>query len=225
MDVLRTNSPSVFLVFEREGVTVLVQTANLVGMSNLFCCARSYARGWVGYGFRPVTLSCIRPRPSEGTDTHAAYWHYPYTTNHILLIVNVLGVGALTVEHSNLIMQQVAAVGILEEITLELQTDVTTVGSVFAGTVAEACQLAHVLGITHEALVDRMHRILEGKWVLELTNLHLEIVVLLPFSKQIHHSWAGPQVGGVTVKLNLGLPVEVFCNATLQGDTAHSDVE
>ena len=70
-----------------------------------------------------------------------------------------------------------------------------------------------------------MHRILEGKWVLELTNLHLEVLELLPFGKQIHHSWAGPQVGGVAVKLDLGLPVEVVCNATLQGDTAHSDVE
>ena len=36
-------------------------------------------------------------------------------------------------------------VGILEEVTLELQTDVTTVGSVLSGTVAETRQLAHVL--------------------------------------------------------------------------------
>ena len=190
VDVLRTNSPSVFLVFEREGVAVLVQTANLVGMSNLFCCARSYARGWVCYGFRPVTLSCIRTRPSEGTDAHAAHWHNPYATNHILLIVNVLGVDSLSVEYTNLIVQQVSAVGILEKVTLELQTDVTTIGSVFSGTIAETRQLAHVLLITREALVDRMHRILESEWVLELTHLHLEIVVLLPFSKQIHHSWA-----------------------------------
>jgi len=70
-----------------------------------------------------------------------------------------------------------------------------------------------------------VHRILEGKWVLELTNLHLEIVVLLPFSKQINHSWAGPQVGGVAVELDLGLPVEVVGNATFQGDTRHTDVE
>ena len=93
----------------------------------------------------PSSLSCIRTGPSEGTDSHAAYWHQPYATNHILLIVNVLGIGSLTVEHSNLIMQQVAAVDILEEITLKLQTDVTTIGSVFAGTVAETRQLAHVL--------------------------------------------------------------------------------
>ena len=46
VDVLRTNSPSVFLVFEREGVAVLVEAANLVGMSNLFGGTRSYARGW-----------------------------------------------------------------------------------------------------------------------------------------------------------------------------------
>ena len=138
----------------------------------------------------PCSLSCVRACPSEGTDSHAAHWHYPYATNHILLIINVLGVDALSVEYANLIVQQVSAVGILEEITLELQTDVTTVGSVFAGTVTETCQLAYVLGITHEALVDRVHRIFKGKWVLELTNLHLEVLILLPFSKQIHHSWA-----------------------------------
>ena len=138
----------------------------------------------------PCSLSRIRTGPSEGTDTHAAYWHYPYATNHILLIVNVLGIGSLSVKYTNLIVQQVSAVGILEEIALELKTDVTTIGCVFAGTVAETCQLAHVLGITHEALVDRVHRILEGEWVLKLTHLYLEVLVLLPFSKQIHHSWA-----------------------------------
>ena len=91
----------------------------------------------------PCSLSCIRTGPSEGSDAHAAYWHYPYATNHILLIVNVLGIGSLSVEYTNLIVQQVSAVGILEEITLELQTDVTTIGSVLAGTVAETRQLAN----------------------------------------------------------------------------------
>ena len=188
MDVLRTYGPTVFLVFEREGVAVLGKLA-IVGMSNLSIFVEIRSR-WYSYYFRPLSLSRIRTGPSEGTDSHAAYWHYPYTTNHILLLVNVLGVDALTVEYANLIVQQVSAVGILEEITLELQTDVTTVGCVLAGTVAETSQLAHVLGITHEALVDRVHRILESEWVLELTHLHLEVVVLLPFSKQIHHSWA-----------------------------------
>ena len=183
VDVLRTYGPAVFLIFEREGVAVLVEAANLVGMSNLFGSTWGYARSWVCNGFCPVTLSRIRTGPSEGTDTHAAYWHQPYTTNHILLIINVLGVGALTVEYAHLIVQQVSAVGILEEITLKLQTDVTTVGSVLSGTVTETCQLAHVLGISHEALVDRVHRILKGEWVLELTNLHLEVLILLPFSK------------------------------------------
>ncbi len=45
VDVLRTYGPTVFLVFEREGVAVLVELANLVGMSNLFGCIRGYARG------------------------------------------------------------------------------------------------------------------------------------------------------------------------------------
>ena len=93
----------------------------------------------------PCSLSCVRTCPSEGTDAHAAYWHYPYTTNHILLLVNVLGIGSLSVEYTNLIVQQVSAIGILEEIALELKTDVTAVGCMFAGTVAETGQLAHVL--------------------------------------------------------------------------------
>ena len=93
----------------------------------------------------PCSLSCVRACPSEGTDAHAAYWHYPYTTNHILLLVNVLGVCSLSVEYTNLIVQQVSAVGILEEIALELKTDVTAVGCMFSGTVAETSQLAHVL--------------------------------------------------------------------------------
>ena len=93
----------------------------------------------------PGSLSCIRTGPSEGTDAHAAYRHYPYTTNHILLLVNVLGIGSLSVEYTNLIVQQVSAVGILEEIALELKTDVTAVGCMFSGTVAETSQLAHVL--------------------------------------------------------------------------------
>lgn len=94
----------------------------------------------------PGSLSCIRTGPSEGTDAHAAYRHYPYTTNHILLLVNVLGIGSLSVEYTNLIVQQVSAVGILEEIALELKTDVTAVGCMFSGTVAETCQIgrAHV---------------------------------------------------------------------------------
>jgi hypothetical protein len=42
-------------------------------------------------------------------------------------------------------VQQVSAIGILEEIALELKTDVTAVGCMFSGTVAETSQLAHVL--------------------------------------------------------------------------------
>ena len=143
MDVLRTYSPTIFLIFEREGVAVLVEFA-IVRMSDYSNLVEIRSK-WYSYYFRPLSFSRIRTRPSEGTDTHAAHWHYPYATNHILLIINVLGVGALTIEYANLIVQQVAAVGILEEITLELQTDVTTIGSVLAGTVAETRQLAHVL--------------------------------------------------------------------------------
>ena len=154
VDILRTYSPAVFLVFEREGVAVLVQAAGTAEclfyrfsflVKNRISSSIFLVDNVSLFIVVPGSLSCIRTGPSEGTDAHAAYRHYPYTTNHILLLVNVLGIGSLSVEYTNLIVQQVSAVGILEKIALELKTDVTAVGCMFSGTVAETSQLAHVL--------------------------------------------------------------------------------
>ena len=146
VDVLRTYGPAVFLIFEREGVAVLRELAGAREIAdNRFATFFANNNFLSVFIIVPCSLSCIRTGPSEGTDAHAAYRHYPYTTNHILLLVNVLGIGSLSVEYTNLIVQQVSAVGILEEIALELKTDVTAVGCMFSGTVAETSQLAHVL--------------------------------------------------------------------------------
>ena len=104
VDILRTYGPAVFLIFEREGVAVLIELANARAFLNVGSIGGIMLVG-------PCSLSCIRTGPSEGTDAHAAYRHYPYTTNHILLIINVLGIGSLSVEYTNLIVQQVSAVG------------------------------------------------------------------------------------------------------------------
>ena len=72
--------------------------------------------------------------------------HHPHTTDEIFLLIHILGVDALAVEHTHLIVQQVATVH-LEEIALQLNTDVTTIGSVHAATVGETRQLADGLAI------------------------------------------------------------------------------
>ena len=95
----------------------------------------------------------------------------------------------------------------------------------FASSVAETCQLAHVLGISHEPLVDRVHRVLKGEWVLKLSDFHLEELIFLPLGEEIHHAWAVSQSRGVAIELYLGLPVEVLCDATFQRDTSHTYIE
>ena len=124
VDILRTYSPAVFLVFEREGVAVLVQAACTAEclfyrfsflVKNRISSSIFLVDNISLFIVVPGSLSCIRTGPSEGTDAHAAYRHYPYTTNHILLLVNVLGIGSLSVEYTNLIVQQVSAIGILRK--------------------------------------------------------------------------------------------------------------
>ena len=71
-------------------------------------------------------------------------------------------------------MQQVASATVLQEVTLELQTDITAIARMHSRAVAEAGQLAHGLRITHETLVNRVHRVLVGERSLELTQLYAE---------------------------------------------------
>ena len=108
---------------------------------------------------------------------------------------------------------------------MQLQTDITAVGCMLARAVAKASQLAYVLRISHESLIDRVHRIFKGKWILELTNFYLEITVFLPFGKQIYHSWTAAQVGSVAIKLDLRFPVEIVGDTSFKSDTSHADVE
>ena len=76
----------------------------------------------------PCTFASIRTRPTEGSDAHTFDRHYPNATNDILLIVNIFGVDALTIEYAYLIVQEVASIAVLEEVALELQTDVASIG-------------------------------------------------------------------------------------------------
>ena len=95
----------------------------------------------------------------------------------------------------------------------------------FAVAVAEASELSDVLRVAHKALRNGVHGVLEGERTLELTCLHLERVVLLPFCEGINHTWCHGEVRGVAVHLQLCLPVEVLCHASFECHTHHTDVE
>ena len=79
--------------------------------------------------------------PTEITDAHTLDGHYPSTSNNILAFVGILLVNAFTVENTNLIVQKVATGSVGKEVTLNLNTDVTAIGSLFARAIRETCQL------------------------------------------------------------------------------------
>ena len=121
-------------------------------------------------------------------------------------------------------MEQVAAAN-LEEVALELQTDVTSVARVHARAVAESSQLADRLRVAHEALVDGVHRVLIGERALELSQLHAEEVKLLPLHEVVHQARAAAQRSGVTVDLALNLVIKVVENAALERCPDESQVK
>ena len=86
----------------------------------------------------PCTLACIRTRPAEGTDTQSLDRHNPYATDDVLALVYILLVGTLSVEHTYLIVYKIASSLVLEEVALNLHTNVTSIACMFANTVAEA---------------------------------------------------------------------------------------
>jgi len=116
-------------------------------------------------------------------------------------------------------VQQVAALAILEKIALELETDVTAIAGVHSRTVTETGQPAHGLRITHEPLINRVHRVLIGEWTLELTQLDAQEVKLLPLYKVVHQTGTAAHRRGVAIDLALYLVVEVSQNATLNRAT------
>lgn len=122
-------------------------------------------------------------------------------------------------------MQEVAAVGILEEVALQLDTDVAAIAGSLTVAVGEAGKLAHVLTIGHEALVDRVHRILKGEGALELSKLNLEEVVFLPFGENINNSYAAGEVGRRTIVLELNPCRPVGMRVGIDDNTSKTDVE
>ena len=94
----------------------------------------------------PCSLAAVGAFAAKHTDAHALDGHHPHTTDEVFLLIHILGVDALAVEHTHLIVQQVATVH-LEEVALQLNTNVTTIGSVHAATVGETRQLADGLAI------------------------------------------------------------------------------
>ena len=106
MQILSTEHVFASAVLSREGIAVLFHAAGLT-------CQR------VEHG---TTTTC----PSEGTNAQTLNRHYPYATNDILAVVLVLLIDTFTIVDAHLIVEHATAFGIGEEVTRELNTDVTT---------------------------------------------------------------------------------------------------
>ena len=131
----------------------------------------------------------------------------------------------MSVEHADLIVEQVASVGVLEEVTLQLQTDVASVAGVRAVASVEVGELRYSLRVAHESLVDRVHGVLICKWVLELSHLYAEPLEVLPLNEEVDEFRAGAEVGSVSVELHLRFPVPVFQYSSVKADAHQSEVE
>ena len=114
VDIFRTESPVALRhVFRTHGISVLRQA---------FCHAVFLSRL---IGIAP--FAGIRTLQAEHSDAHSLYRHHPHAASHCFLLVNVLAVYSLTVEHSCLIVEQRSAFADIQEITLQLYTDVAAV--------------------------------------------------------------------------------------------------
>ena len=105
MDVLRTERVLVQVVLGRDGITVLLYAALLAGQR--------------------VEHGTTATSPSEGTDAQTLDRHYPCTGDDVLAVIHIFLVDAFTIVDTYLIMEQPAPVGIGEEVTRNLDTDVT----------------------------------------------------------------------------------------------------
>ena len=117
MDILGAQLQVALLVLGAQGIAVLTQAYGLA-----------------------AALASIGTFPAKGADAHALDRHDPSAADDVLALIHVLDVDSLTVEHAHLIVYQVAAAAVLEEIALELQTDVTAIAGVHTCAVAEARQ-------------------------------------------------------------------------------------
>ena len=173
----------------------------------------------------PVAFARIGAFAAEDAKAHAGHGHHPDAANHVLLLVHILGVDALSVVDTYLIVQQVALPSIGQEVALHLHADVTSVAGLDTTAVREIAQLVDGLGIAEESLVDRMHWILKGKSTLELTDLHFEETIFLPLGERVDDTRRVAERGRVAVELQLHLPIPVLLYTAFEGDTAQTDVK
>ena len=95
----------------------------------------------------------------------------------------------------------------------------------FAHPVAESGELRDVLRIAHEALVYRVHGVLEGERALELSRLYLEERQLLPFYEYVDKPRTVTKRCGVAVGLTLYFVGKIVKYASVERETDHPKTE
>ena len=134
-------------------------------------------------------------------------------------------VDALAIVDANLVVQQVAVVGILQEVALELHAYVAAVARRGTVAVGGACQLGDVLRIGHESLVDGVHWVLKCERALELSALDAEKLVFLPLGIHVNHLQRARQVRRVAIVLELHPCRPVLVWLGIDDHTSQPDVE
>ena len=115
-------------------------------------------------------------------------------------------------------MEHTTTIGVGEEITLELDTDITTTRRALTCTVTESREFVDYVSITTPALCDGVRGVLKGERTLELTCANLELWESSPFCIEVNELNGGlTRTSGVGT-LNLGAPVEVT-DLTVEDET------
>ena len=121
-------------------------------------------------------------------------------------------------------MEHTTTIGVGEEITLELDTDITTTRRALTSTVTESREFVDHVSITTPALCDGVRGVLKGERTLELTSADLELWESSPFCIEVNELNGGlTRTSGVGT-LNLGAPVEVT-DLTVEDETGQTQVE
>ena len=121
-------------------------------------------------------------------------------------------------------MEQSAAIGIGEEVTGKLDTDVTTTTGLLTSTVTEGRELVDHVRITAPTLCDGVGGVLKGEGTLELSGSDLELRVFTPFSIEVYELYGRLSGTSGVCALNLCTPVEV-ANLAIEDETGQTQVE
>ena len=204
VDILGAEGVFIFVVFGGDGVTVLLDTAGLACL-------------WIEH---TATATC----PSESTDTEPLDGHHPYTTDDIFAVVHILLVHTLTIVDTNLVVEHTTAVGIGEEVTRNLDTDITTTGGSLTGTVAKGRQFVDYISVTTPALCDGVGGVLVGEGALELSCAYLEFWIFAPLRIKVYKLYCGLSRTCCIGALDLSTPVEV-ADFAVENETGKTQVE